>query len=187
MVQVAEVAVPVLEGTDHVELWVGNARQAAYHYRKAFGFDVIAYAGPETGIRDRASYVLQQGKVRLVLTAPLQPEGDIADHLRLHGDGVRTIALRVADATASPYLALAMLVQAGLDGIRRDLHIEQTTPRALPKSLGEALTLLEGCAAAREWLGDNVLSAYVLFKRAEIRGLEDLDESEICRRYAEVY
>jgi len=82
MVQVAEIGVPVLEGTDHVELWVGNARQAAYHYRKAFGFDVIAYAGPETGVRDRASYVLQQGKVRLVLTAPLQPEGDIADHPR---------------------------------------------------------------------------------------------------------
>ena len=107
MVQVAEIGVPVLEGTDHVELWVGNARQAAYHYRKAFGFDVIAYAGPETGVRDRASYVLQQGKVRLVLTAPLQPEGDIADHLRLHGDGVRTIALRVEDATAAYEAATA--------------------------------------------------------------------------------
>jgi 4-hydroxyphenylpyruvate dioxygenase len=96
-----DVGVPVLMGTDHVELWVGNARQAAFHYRQAFGFDVIAYAGPETGVRDRASYVLQQGKVRLVLTAPLGPEGEIADHVRLHGDGVRTIALRVADATAT--------------------------------------------------------------------------------------
>src|ERR1035437_7509720 len=101
MVQVAEIGVPVLEGTDHVELWVGNARQAAYHYRQAFGFDVIAYAGPETGVRDRASYVLQQGKVRLVLTAPLQPEGVIAEHIRLHGDGVRAIALRVEDAAAA--------------------------------------------------------------------------------------
>ncbi len=90
---------PVLSGTDHVELWVGNARQAAYHYRNAFGFDVIAYAGPETGVRDRASYVLQQGKVRLVLTAPLGPEGEIAEHVRVHGDGVKTIALRVDDAT----------------------------------------------------------------------------------------
>src|SRR5579863_8013786 len=107
MTQVADVAAPVLEGTDHVELWVGNARQAAYHYRQAFGFDVIAYAGPETGIRDRASYVLQQGKVRLVLTAPLQPEGEIAEHLQLHGDGVRTIALRVADATAAYEAATA--------------------------------------------------------------------------------
>jgi glutamine synthetase len=97
------------------------------------------------------------------------------------------VEFRVADATASPYLALAALVQAGLDGIRRQLHIEAITPQALPKSLGEALTLLEGCAAAQEWLGTNVLPAYVLFKRAEIRGLQDLDESEICRRYAEVY
>ncbi len=96
-----QIDAPVLSGTDHVELWVGNARQAAYHYRNAFGFDVVAYAGPETGIRDRASYVLQQGKVRLVLTAPLGPEGPIAEHVTLHGDGVKAIALRVDDATAA--------------------------------------------------------------------------------------
>ena len=96
-----QVDVPVLGGTDHVELYVGNARQAAYHYRNAFGFDVIAYAGPETGLRDRASYVLEQGKVRLVLTAPLGPEGNIAEHVHLHGDGVKRIALRVEDATAA--------------------------------------------------------------------------------------
>jgi 4-hydroxyphenylpyruvate dioxygenase len=69
---------PVLLGTDHIELWVGNARQAAHFYRSAFGFDVVAYAGPETGVRDRASYVVQQGHIRLVLTAPLAPEGAIA-------------------------------------------------------------------------------------------------------------
>src|SRR3989441_10324854 len=97
----ADIGAPGLLGTDHVELWVGNARQAAFHYRQAFGFDVIAYAGPETGVRDRASYVLQQGKVRLVLTAPLGPEGEIATHVRQHGDGVRAIALRVDDATAA--------------------------------------------------------------------------------------
>src|ERR1700692_190188 len=107
MVQVAEVAVPVPEGTDHVELWVGNARQPPYPYRKAFGFDVVAYAGPETGIRDRAIYVLEQGKVRLVLTAPLQPEGDIAEHLRFHGEGVRSTPLRVEDATAAYEAATA--------------------------------------------------------------------------------
>ena len=101
----ATAGVPVLKGTDHVELYVGNARQAAYHYRKAFGFDVIAYAGPETGVRDRASYVLQQGKVRLVLTAPLAPEGPIAEHVRQHGDGVKTIALGVEDANAAFELA----------------------------------------------------------------------------------
>ena len=98
---IPDIQVPMLQGTDHIELYVGNARQAAYHYRRAFGFDVIAYAGPETGVRDRASYVLQQGKVRLVLTAPLSPEGEIAEHVYLHGDGVKRIALRVDDATAA--------------------------------------------------------------------------------------
>ncbi len=102
-----EIGVPVLEGTDHVELWVGNARQAAHHYRNAFGFDIVAYAGPETGVRDRASYVLEQGRVRLVLTAPLQPDGPVAEHVRLHGDGVRAIALRVEDARAAYEAATA--------------------------------------------------------------------------------
>ena len=98
--------VPVLQGTDHVELYVGNARQAAHYYRSAMGFDVVAYAGPETGLRDRSSYVLEQGRVRLVLTAPLTPDGEIAAHVRTHGDGVRTIALRVADAAAAYQAAL---------------------------------------------------------------------------------
>ena len=71
-----------LNGTDHVEFYVGNARQSAYFYRLAFGMRLVAYAGPETGVRDRASYVLQQGKVRFVLTTPLRPDGEIADHVR---------------------------------------------------------------------------------------------------------
>ena len=87
-----------LKGTDHVEFYVGNARQAAYFYRAAFGMSLIAYAGPETGQRDRASYVLQQGKVRFVLTTALRPDSDIARHVQLHGDGVRAIALWVDDA-----------------------------------------------------------------------------------------
>jgi len=98
--------VPVLAGTDHVELYVGNARQAAHYYRSAFGFDVVAYSGPETGVRDRASYVLEQDRVRLVVTAPLQPSGEIADHVRAHGDGVKAIALRVRDAAAAYEAAL---------------------------------------------------------------------------------
>jgi glutamine synthetase len=97
------------------------------------------------------------------------------------------IEFRVADATASPYLALAMLVQAGLDGIRHRREIDSTKPQPLPTSLGAALTLLESSPSAAEWLGDDLFAAYVLFKRAEIKGLEHLDESEICRRYAEVY
>ncbi|HVC39239.1 MAG TPA: 4-hydroxyphenylpyruvate dioxygenase [Candidatus Dormibacteraeota bacterium] len=90
-----------LEGVDHIEFLVGNARQAAHFYRSAFGFDVVAYQGPETGSRDRASYVLKQGQVTLVMTAPLGPDGEIADHVRRHGDGVRTLAFTVDDASAA--------------------------------------------------------------------------------------
>ena len=86
-----------IRGTDHVEFYVGNAKQAAYYYAHAFGFAIVAYGGMETGLRDRASYVLQQGKVRFVLTASLGPEGPIAEHVHFHGDGVRDIALDVED------------------------------------------------------------------------------------------
>src|SRR5579875_2105891 len=87
-----------LNGTDHVEFYVGNARQASYFYRLAFGMKLVAYAGPETGVRDRASYVLEQGKIRFVFTTPLRPDGEIAEHVRIHGDGVRDVALWVDDA-----------------------------------------------------------------------------------------
>ncbi|HSY67559.1 MAG TPA: 4-hydroxyphenylpyruvate dioxygenase, partial [Edaphobacter sp.] len=90
-----------LKGTDHVEFYVGNARQAAYFYRAAFGMSLVAYAGPETGQRDRASYVLQQGKVRFVLTTALRTDSEIARHVDKHGDGVRAIALWVDDARRS--------------------------------------------------------------------------------------
>src|SRR5579863_8319415 len=84
-----------LNGTAYVEFYVGNARQSAYYYRAAFGMALVAYSGPETGSHDRASYVLQQNKVRFVLTTPLQPDDAIAEHVRRHGDGVRDIALWV--------------------------------------------------------------------------------------------
>ncbi len=87
-----------LHGTDYVEFYVGNAKQAAHFYKTAFGFQSLAYAGPETGVRDRSSYVLVQNKMRLVLTTPLTPNGDIAEHLKLHGDGVKVLALMVDDA-----------------------------------------------------------------------------------------
>jgi 4-hydroxyphenylpyruvate dioxygenase len=90
-----------LKGTDHVEFYVGNARQAAYFYRAAFGMSLVAYSGPETGQRDRASYVLQQGKVRFVLTTALRTDSDIARHVDKHGDGVHAIALWVDDARQS--------------------------------------------------------------------------------------
>ena len=87
-----------LKGTDHVEFYVGNARQAAHFYRTAFGMSLVAYAGPETGQRDRASYVVQQGKIRFVLTTPLSSNHPIAQHIHRHGDAVHVIALWVDDA-----------------------------------------------------------------------------------------
>ena len=90
-----------INGTDFIEIYTGNAKQASYYYRTAFGYKLIAYAGPETGVRDRASYVLQQGKIRLMLTTPLQPEGEITEHIAKHGDGVKVLALWVDDARKS--------------------------------------------------------------------------------------
>jgi len=90
-----------LKGTDHIEFYVGNARQSAYFYRAAFGMSLVAYAGPETGRRDRASYVLQQGKIRFVLTTALRSDSEIAAHVHKHGDGVRAIALWVDDARSA--------------------------------------------------------------------------------------
>jgi glutamine synthetase len=97
------------------------------------------------------------------------------------------VEFRVADAAASPYLALAMLIQAGLDGIRQERKIRLKDPHPLPTSLSAALDSLEASEAAAEWLGADLFAAYLLFKRAEIKGLENLDETEICRRYSEVY
>lgn len=88
-----------LEGTDFIELYVGNAKQAAHYYMSAFGFQAIAYAGPETGVKDRASYVVRQNKLTFVLTTPVRAHNDIAEHIYMHGDGVKHIALKVNDST----------------------------------------------------------------------------------------
>jgi 4-hydroxyphenylpyruvate dioxygenase len=88
-----------LLGTDYIEFYVGNAKQSAHYYKTAFGYQSLAYAGLETGIRDRTSYVLKQDKIRLVLTTPLNENSPINDHLRKHGDGVKVVALWVEDAT----------------------------------------------------------------------------------------
>ncbi|GAB4026990.1 4-hydroxyphenylpyruvate dioxygenase [Spirosoma koreense] len=88
-----------LNGTDYLELYVGNARQSAHYFQTAFGFQPLAHAGLSTGLRDRESYVVEQGKIRLVLTSPLYSTSDIGQHIDQHGDGVRIIALWVDDAT----------------------------------------------------------------------------------------
>ncbi len=87
-----------INGTDYIEFYVGNAKQAAHYYKTAFGYQEVAYAGPETGVRDRASYVLQQGKIRLVLTSGLKSDSPICQHQMKHGDGVKVLALWVDDA-----------------------------------------------------------------------------------------
>ncbi len=90
-----------LKGTDHIEFYVGNAKQSALYYQYCFGFELVAYRGPETGCRDRVSYVLQQDKIRFVLTSSLLTDSEISKHVALHGDGVKVLALWVDDATAS--------------------------------------------------------------------------------------
>jgi 4-hydroxyphenylpyruvate dioxygenase len=102
-----------LEGWDHLELWVGNAKQAAYFYERAFGFTRTAYAGPETGVRDRASYVLEQNDIRLVLTNGLRGDSEICRFTCLHGDGVKDVALKVPDAAN----AYRQAVQRGARGV----------------------------------------------------------------------
>jgi 4-hydroxyphenylpyruvate dioxygenase len=127
-----------LEGTDYVEFLVGNAKQAAYFYRAAMGMRLSAYRGPETGTRDRASYVVEQGAVRFVLTAALAPDHPLADHVRRHGDGVRDIALRVDDAE----LAWRETTQRGARSVR--------APELVKDEGGEA------CVAAIATYGDTI-------------------------------
>jgi 4-hydroxyphenylpyruvate dioxygenase len=103
-----------INGTDYVEFYVGNGKQAAHFYQAAFGFELVAYCGPETGVRDRVSYLLVQNKIRLVLTTPLGPDGPIAGHVNRHGDGVRDLALWVDDARD----AYAKAVERGARSIR---------------------------------------------------------------------
>jgi 4-hydroxyphenylpyruvate dioxygenase len=96
-----------LDGWDHLELWVGNAKQAAYFYEHAFGFTRVAYGGPETGIRDRASYVLEQGEIRLVLTSGLRSDSEVVRFVARHGDAARDVALAVPDAATAHREAVA--------------------------------------------------------------------------------
>src|SRR5919202_4173410 len=114
-----------LKGWDHVELWVGNAKQAAYFYEHAFGFRPTAYAGPETGVRDRASYVLEQNDIRFVVTSALRENHEIARHACRHGDGVKDIALQVPDATD----AYRQAVQRGARAVIEPHTIEDTYGR----------------------------------------------------------
>lgn len=107
-----------IQAIDYIEFYVGNAKQAAHYYKTAFGFQSEAYAGPETGVRDRASYVLVQDKIRLVFTTALRPVSEIAAHVHLHGDGVKVVAFTVPDATA----AFEETVRRGAEPYRYPQH-----------------------------------------------------------------
>ena len=109
-----------IKAIDHVEFWVGNARQTAFYYQHAFGFTPVAYAGLETKVRDRASYVLQQGKIRFVVSAPYGPGDPMAEHVHRHGDGVRDIALEVEDVDR----AYRETVKRGATGVQEPVTVE---------------------------------------------------------------
>src|SRR5881227_3787516 len=121
-----------LDGWDHVELWVGNAKQAAYFYEQAFGFTRTAYAGPETGVRDRASYVVEQGDIRLVLTSGLRADNEVTQFACRHGDAARTIALQVPSADD----AYRTAVQRGARGIAEPHWVDDEFGRVELASIG---------------------------------------------------
>ena len=121
-----------LDGWDHVELWVGNAKQAAYFYEHAFGFTRTAYAGPETGVRDRASYVVEQGDIRLVLTTGLRADNEVTQFASRHGDGARDIALQVPSADD----AYRNAVQRGARGVTEPQWVEDEFGRVELSSIG---------------------------------------------------
>src|SRR5215212_6340990 len=121
-----------LDGWDHVELWVGNAKQAAYWYEHALGFRRTAYAGPETGVRDRASYVLEQGDIRFVLTSGVRVDSEVTQFACRHGDGARDIALQVPTASE----AYRQAVQRGARGIREPHWVEDDFGRIELASIG---------------------------------------------------
>ena len=104
-----------INGTDYIEFYVGNAKQAAHYYQTAFGFKLVAYRGPETGSRDTVSYVLQQGKIRFVLTAALSPNHEISQHVLKHGDGVKVLALWVDDARDAFKIAVERGAKAAME------------------------------------------------------------------------
>jgi 4-hydroxyphenylpyruvate dioxygenase len=144
-----------INGTDYIEFYVGNAKQASHYYRAAFGFQLVGYRGPETGVRDRASYLLQQGKIRFLLTTPIRADASdearqIADHVQRHGDGVRDLALWVDDARE----AFRLAVERGA----RPVH----EPRVLRDEHGEVVV------AAIHTYGDTIHS---LVERGNYDGL----------------
>src|SRR5439155_20661080 len=128
-----------INGLDHVEFWVGNARQASNYYRALWGFTPVAYAGLETGIRDRSSYVLRQHDITLVVTAPLTPDGEIAEHVRFHGDGVHDIAFAVDDVRSAWRETTSRGAQSYLEYAEAGSDEDGTLRRSAVHTYGEVI------------------------------------------------
>jgi 4-hydroxyphenylpyruvate dioxygenase len=126
-----------LNGVDHVEFWVGNARQAAHYFRALWGFTPIAYAGLETGVRDRSSYVMRQNDITIVLTGALSPDGEIAEHVHRHGDGVKDIAFTVDDAAASWRETTTRGAKSAIDPVAIDAGEDGTLRRSAVGTYGD--------------------------------------------------
>ena len=143
-----------INGTDYIEFWVGNAKQASHFYRAAFGFQLVGYRGPETGVRDRASWLLQQEKVRFVVTTPIRPDLSdearlIADHIRRHGDGVRDMALWVDDARE----AFARAVERGAQPVHEPRFSRTRTARSSSRPSGPTATPSTRLVERRDYRG----------------------------------
>ena len=141
-----------LQGWDHVELWVGNAKQAAYYFEHAFGFARRAYAGPETGARDRASYVLRQGEIDLVLTSALTDDHEVAHFASKHGDGVRDIALRVPNAGQ----AYSLAVERGARSVREPEWLEDEYGRVQVASISTYGEVVHTFVARADYAGPHL-------------------------------
>jgi 4-hydroxyphenylpyruvate dioxygenase len=139
---------PIL-GIDHVEFWVGNARQAAHYYQNAFGFHRAAYAGLETGLKDRTSHLVVQGEVRFLLTGALAPDGPVADHVRAHGDGVRDVALRVPNAEQ----AFAVAVARGATPVHEPVVSEDEHGKVARAAIGTYGDTIHSLIQREEYVG----------------------------------
>jgi 4-hydroxyphenylpyruvate dioxygenase len=126
-----------LNGIDHVEFWVGNARQASAYYRALWGFTPVAYSGLETGVRDRASYVMRRNDITFVFTAPLTPDGEIAEHVRAHGDGVKDIAFAVDDVRSAFAETTKRGAMAAIDPVELDGGEDGVLRRSAVTTYGE--------------------------------------------------
>jgi len=132
-----------INGTDHIEFYVGNAKQSAMYYQAAFGYEIVAYRGPETGSRDVVSYVLKQDKIMLVLTSTLDPNHEIAKHVAFHGDGVKVLALWVDDSEAAYRAAMAKGAESAFEPHTIEDEFGKVTLSAI-KTYGETIhTLVE--------------------------------------------